>query len=455
MKNYTEFLAFCIESLLEISKNELYLVGGLIRDRLLGINSYDYDFVVTNNAISITKKMANITKGVFVELDNEHDIARVAWNKNRLGFDLNFDIAKMAGETIQDDSLNRDLSINSFILKIQKQNINKIIDINYIFSKDELIYQPNSYNDINNKVIRVYKKENIEQDPLRLLRIFRFSSKLDFQVEKQTLDFAKELSHLIQKPSKERILKEFCEILKYPNSHKHLKLMEETNLLQNLFVNLINSKIDFSKAIEKLEEFENIIKELKNNFAFYLELENYLLEKITQEHNRLILLKISLIFYHIKPININYEEYMIFVEKFLILLTFSNQEKKIILKQLENYLLPNDISNLDLSRKKIFKLFKQLTKKEVLGTLLLSYVENNEKDNWEIKEKILKLFDLFLNDKLLSEPPKIINGNDLKKYFNIVEGKLIGELLSSIEEAQAEKKIVTFDDAIEFSKKYF
>jgi len=455
LKNQNEFLVFCIETLLDISNNELYLVGGLIRDRLLGIVSYDYDFAVSQSAISITKKLASITKGAFVELDNEHDIARVAWNRNKLGFALNFDIAKIAGNSIKEDSLNRDLTINSFIFKVEKDNINKIIDTNYIFSKDELIYQDDAYEDINNKLIKVSKKANLEFDPLRLLRVFRFSSKLNFEIERKTLDFVNELAHLIKKPSKERILKEFCEIMKSANSYKCLKLMESSNLLQNIFIGLINSEIDFSKAIDKLEDFENCIKNLEKEFSFYLELENYLLEELSQEHDKLALSKVALIFYHIKPVNIKYEEYTRLVEKFLILLTFSNQEKKFILKQLENYILFDEILSLDFSRKSVFRFFKQLTKNETLGSLLLFYVENIKKSDLNIKNKILDLFNLFINDKLLSDPPKIINGNDLKKHFEIAQGKLIGELLSNIEEAQAELKITSFDDAIEFTKEYF
>jgi tRNA nucleotidyltransferase/poly(A) polymerase len=284
MSALKEFLAENIRKLLNISQQEVYLVGGFVRERLLLNTTYDYDFIVKENSLEISKALAKESKGAFVLLDPERETGRVAWNIERNNFNLNFDIAKLVGGSIESDLRLRDITINAMAIRVTEDNIEKILDENYAFSKEEIVDFSNGFEDLKNKVIRTYRKENLIDDPLRMLRVFRFIGKFNFEVENETATFIKEKASLITKPAKERVLKELFDIFSYNNASKVLSNMQEVSLLDYLFMDLkLKSKELLTEGIAKVAELEE--KNFVNSKA--TEVENYLAQTLTLEHTKL------------------------------------------------------------------------------------------------------------------------------------------------------------------------
>ena len=425
--------------LIEIS-DKLFLVGGSVRDYLLKNDCYDYDFAIKDRTIEIGKLLANKTQGSFFVLDYERQTVRVVWNIN--GKLFNFDIARIIGDKIEDDLILRDLTLNSIALEINNDNYKAIVNLELIDNK-YIIDPTNGKSDLGNKIIKTYQKQNLIDDPLRMLRAFRFSAKFKFDIDQDTLIFIKQLSKDINKVAKERILKELYDILFFNHSHKSFQQMLEYNLLQNIFDNNSFDINKFGKAILLIKEFENtelsIFGEFQKNIEEYLNTTLILNRTINQT------IKLAILFANLKKDQITNNQYIKHLEIYLKNFTFSVIEQKFILKTVRFFINIDSFNSLSFERKDLYLFFKE-TKEELISSCLLIYIS----DNQDLKKKVLDVLKIYFNDKILSIQPEIINGEEIMKKFNLKPGRIIGELLEKVKQSQAENLIFNFNQAIDF-----
>ena len=206
----------------ELNKEyEAYLVGGYVRDYLLGIKTYDVDICTTalpKDIYSIFNICANNYGGAKLILDNYNiDITTFRkdshYNKRR----------PMEVEYITDlktDLMRRDFTINTICM----DKDGKIIDL------------LNGVNDLNNRTIKMIG-DNIErlvEDPLRILRAIRFATVLDFNLDEELIKAIKKKYKLVNTLSKDRVKAEFSKILMSPNYRKGLKLCDEFKISEEL-----------------------------------------------------------------------------------------------------------------------------------------------------------------------------------------------------------------------------
>lgn len=189
---------------------DAFLVGGGLRDLLLNKIPYDYDIATNATPVEVT----NIFKKEYVVIPTglAHGTVSVIINKKVYevttfrteGEYLDFRHPKKVkfAPSIYEDLKRRDFTINAFAYN----------------EKEGLIDVFNSKKDLDEKIIRCVGEANerFREDPLRILRAFRFSAKLGFEIEKETLKAAKENACLLNKISKERILNELNQIFSYP-----------------------------------------------------------------------------------------------------------------------------------------------------------------------------------------------------------------------------------------------
>ena len=144
--------------------NDIWLVGGAIRDILLGKEIFDRDLIVTDcDAKEFSLKVTEFLGGKFIPLDEENKIYRVVLEdkKNYL------DITNPIENSLEKDILRRDLRVNAVAVNIKTGGIYDLA---------------NGLNDFENKVLNGIAETNFTDDPLRLLRIFRFHSVLGFEI---------------------------------------------------------------------------------------------------------------------------------------------------------------------------------------------------------------------------------------------------------------------------------
>lgn len=207
---------------------EIYIVGGAVRDLLMGHIVYDWDF--TTNATP--EKILKIYPDGFY--DNAYGTVGLTRNDNakdeppfqittyrtEADYTDNRRPDKISwGKTLEEDLERRDFTINAFAYDGQK-----LIDL-YDGQKD-----------LTNKLIKAVgdASERFHEDALRMMRAVRIAGELNFKIEEKTLEAIKSNAALINKIAKERIKDELFKILKSNNPHNGILHLKETGLMQEI-----------------------------------------------------------------------------------------------------------------------------------------------------------------------------------------------------------------------------
>jgi len=200
-----------------------YLVGGYVRDYLLGINSLDVD-ICTN---ALPKDLHKLFPG------NNNSNNYGGFNLNIKGYnidittfrkELSYDKRKPT-EIIYIDSLEEDIKRRDF-------TINSIC----MTSSEQIIDLANGIDDLNNRTIKMLGNisERLKEDPLRILRAIRFSCVLNFEIDKSLYQEIEKNYELVGTLSKTRIKQELNKILLHKNYLKGLSLLKKIKLLELL-----------------------------------------------------------------------------------------------------------------------------------------------------------------------------------------------------------------------------
>lgn len=191
-----------------------WLVGGAIRDMLLGNAPTDIDIIVDGNAAEYARQLAQNIGSRAIELGKApFFIYRVR------GRGLLFDVAGLNGPSIKADLLQRDFSINALAWQLPD---NMLID------------EVGGCRDLAQKSIRMVSDTVFRADPIRLLRAFRLTAVLRFKIEAHTLTVMEKEAHLIKVTAAERVQSELLKILAEPDAAETVKALHAANLLQHI-----------------------------------------------------------------------------------------------------------------------------------------------------------------------------------------------------------------------------
>lgn len=190
-----------IARVIEQNGGRLYLVGGAVRDSLLNRPIYDEDYCVVgiekDKFIQLFSQAISRGKS-FEVFDLEGKEFALARTEKKIGKGhKNFEITTGKNITIEEDLKRRDITINAIAKDILT---------------GEIIDPFDGVKDIKNRIIRAIGDSFLE-DPLRVYRVARFASELQFEVEEKTLKYMNELRQELDTLSKERIFVEFRKAL--------------------------------------------------------------------------------------------------------------------------------------------------------------------------------------------------------------------------------------------------
>ena len=215
--------------LLALTAEPLYLVGGPVRDLLLGAERIkDIDLVMPAGSEEVARRFADAIGGSFFFLDEERKITRVVAPDP--GGALQFDFTNFEGPDLAADLARRDLTINAMALDLRA-----FLDTG---SLDGVIDLFGGRADLARRLVRVTSPRVLDDDPLRLLRAVRFAATLGFTIEQGTADHIQAQANLVTKPSPERIRDELFLTLSVPGAGRHLLVLESLGLLRKLIPEL-------------------------------------------------------------------------------------------------------------------------------------------------------------------------------------------------------------------------
>lgn len=474
----------CLKLIINTSKKypqEIYLVGGYLRDLFLRRrkDAFDFDFAVSSCAIKISREIAASLKSPFVVLDKEHGSSRIVYRKGRLS--CNFDFTAFRGSAalsargrdIQGDLLHRDFTLNSMALDLKEIGRASCL-------QDVLLDPYGGREDIKNRVIRKVSDFSLPEDPLRILRAFSLSAVLNFKVEPQTLRDIKKYREKITSCAFERITEELFKILDSENAFKTFKAMDGFRILDEIIPEIkVMRKVSqgpyhhldvYNHCLEALKQIESLFSELKRD----RDMQNYLNEKISGARTRRALLKLGAFLHDIgKPASkerlkgktcfhgherVGRNIVRAISER----LRLSNDERGALDRMIFWHLRPGYMADIEnLSRRAEYKYFRD-TAAEAAGILLLSIADQrstrgvltrgaNRKHHEEV---CLGLAEEFFRRAKKKELPRLINGDDLIRKFRLSPGPLIGKILEELREAQGAGEIGTRAQAMELAGEF-
>src|SRR5579859_2500290 len=164
---------FCQEQAIEC-----YLVGGSLRDLLLGRAPQDLDLVIPGDAAPVARRLADVLAGDFAALGPEKAVWRVILPATFSG-KLFIDVATLRGRDITDDLRRRDFTINALALRLEELPALEASALAELLTHQEqqaralLIDPVDGWNDLRNRCLRVAQETVFQDDPLRLLRAIR------------------------------------------------------------------------------------------------------------------------------------------------------------------------------------------------------------------------------------------------------------------------------------------
>lgn len=444
-------------------KAEIYLVGGAIRDFCLDKENFDKDIIFDKaDAEVFAKSLAKTLDASFIFLDEENKIYRIVL-KDKINI---IDIAEPIGKNIEEDLKRRDLTINSIAVNLKT---NEILDIN------------GGINDLKNKKIRHISEQNFVDDPLRLLRAYRFESMLGFDMDKNLEEIIKNHFLKINKPAVERINYELLKLFGGKYSEKTLMNMDKTGLLEELFPvveevkkvpeNLHHHLDLFNHSIEVVKQIQNIYE--KSSF----EVKEHLGKVDFGGATRLAHLKLAGFLHDIgKPQTWTIEEDTgkhRFIKhddvgskmgaKMLKSAKFSKKQIDYITKMIKYHIYPSHVvSCSEISEKVYMRLIRKM-ENEVIDVITLAMADRLSARGPEITDEVVqknisnlqKLLDFYINIKDNLKPlPKLLSGEEIMEILNIKPSKELGNIIKEMKEAQISGDITTREEALSHIEQY-
>lgn len=219
---------------------EAYLIGGFVRDKLLGRETKDADFVCVGDGIELAKEVAKQFNPVpqvdvfktfgtaHIKIENDFDIEFVG--ARRESYNVDSRKPEVEPGTIAEDQNRRDFTINALAISLNNANYGKLID------------PFNGVEDLNNKIIRtpLDPLKTFSDDPLRMMRAIRFASQLGFVIESTTWQGIKDSANRIEIISQERITDELNKIILSPKPSVGFELLYKSGLLKIIFPPMVD-----------------------------------------------------------------------------------------------------------------------------------------------------------------------------------------------------------------------
>ncbi|MCD6358916.1 MAG: CCA tRNA nucleotidyltransferase [Dehalococcoidia bacterium] len=457
---------------------ESYLVGGYLRDMLLGRDSSDIDIAIDADALQTAQNIAQAIKGTYVPLDEKHQIARIILHHDNKHYTI--DISTLRGN-IESDLSHRDFTVNAIAINLT--------DLSADSSTTHIIDPFKGQTDINNKIIKVVSKTSLQEDPIRMLRAVRLAAELRFTLDSKTESLISNQSNLLLKTAGERVHTELCRLMHFPKTHHWLRVMDKLGLMSVIIPELDEAKgveqpIEhfwdvFDHSIETVKAVEHILyrgkavsrkKEPVDFVPWSHELDMYFEEQISGNLTRKELIKVAALLHDVaKPQTRSFAEHgrvhffghpqkgSEIAGDILTRLRFSKRETKMAQKMIELHMRPGQMNQPGElpTRRAIYRYFRDAGD-VAIDTLFLNLADHLSArgpqldiNRWqEHADMVEYVITKSQREKELTKPHNLINGHAIMTGFNLNPGPYVGELLEKVREMQATGEITTTKEAL-------
>ncbi len=477
-------LVAVLRPLLALSAHPVYLVGGAVRDALMGSSgSHDLDFAVGGDATELGRLVADTLNGAFFILDAERGTARVILE------DAVLDFARFRGEDLLADLRDRDFTVNAIALPVESAAI------------DDLVDPLGGEDDLAAGVIRATNPKAIEADPIRGLRAVRQAAELTARLVPGTRELIRAAAAQLPTVSVERVRDELCRLLVAPCPAGSIRLLDELNLLPFVLPELTLTKgvtqplphrLDvFEHTLAVVEQLEALLEviaspeppdheplaEVKRELSPFAEyLGDYLARPTAGNRDGRMLLFLGVLLHDVgKPGSRSVDEdgrlrllkheqaSAEMARQRASELALSSNEVRQVTAMVYHHMRPAWLAQTSPdgrpSRRSIYRFFRD-TGSNGLDICLLSLADGlgtgapPERDDWERRVRcVATLIDHYINHRSETVSPRpLVGGRELMAALGLAEGPEVGGLLQLIQEAQAAGEVDTAAEAIALAR---
>lgn len=442
-----------------------YLVGGSIRDAIdlpqnIGRRAnLDFDFAIDGGAVEFAREISDEFAGHFVLLDEKFDIARVVLEE---GIVLDF-----AGyiDGIEQDILRRDLTINALMMDGEKS--------------DEVVDNVGGLEDLEANLVRAISEASLIDDPLRLLRVYRFACARSAQIDSATLAIVRTHSEKLAKVAPERINYELFSLLNYECS-AYIHEMGSSGLLEAIFEELRDCRRVTSNSYHHLALFDHSVETIPQLEAKFPTLPEYIKLSSRRELipgiSRLAASKVSALLHDIgKPATWQIQEDgrhsfighdkvgAEMIRPLAERMRWAKHLSRLVEKLVLWHLRPGQLFHTGEPTQKALNRFFRNVGEDFPELMLITYADFGATMgpglSGDKRENLEKSFDSLLTGYLtyreqIQSMPKLLTGEDVMGMLGIGPGVIVGEILHALEEAQEIKEVADRAQAEAFVRNY-
>ena len=436
-----DFLPLATKTADELN-SKVFLVGGFVRDILLNREQADIDFLIVGDVYKFVEKFAEKLKVKNISVFRNYGTAHFKYNDydfefvgaRKESYDRKSRKPNVFEGTFEDDIRRRDFTINALAVAINKSEFGLVYD--YF----------NGLEDLKNKILRTPLDPfaTFDDDPLRILRAFRFASQLQFAPVQEILEAAEKMRERLKIVSQERITDEFLKILASPKPSVGLKYLYDTKVLEVIFPEIaalggVDQRKDYHHKdvfLHTLQVVDNIAAKSDNLWLRFAGLVHDIAKPATKKfidgigwtfhgHEEIGARMMKRIFKKLK-LPLNKLEYV---------------EKLVRLHLRPMALVDNEVTDSAIRR------FAVKAGEDLDDLILLCRADITSKNPVKVKN-YLRNYDIVMEKvKEVQEKDKLrafqspVRGDEIMKICNIPPSRTVGKIKKAIEEAILDGKI--------------
>lgn len=455
---------------------DAYVVGGTVRDVLLGRTARDLDIAVDRDAMAVARRIADALDGHFVALDEVNAIARVVLDSGPVRY---IDVAQLQG-SLEDDLRRRDFTIDALAVPLCGDAVADVCG---------------GLDDLGDQRVRMNGSDVFDADPLRLLRGARIAAELRFEIDPATEVAIRERSPRVNDAAPERRRDELARIFALDDAYGGLLLLDRLTLLDALLPELAAGRgVTQPDAFHAYDVFEHGLRAVEamdvmlaldrpdgdgdgaglwRAFAWCEPtLRAYFAEQMSEGRTRASMLKLAALLHDVaKPQTRTLEadgraRFLGHADvgadiaaRVMRRYRFSTKEVRFVSVLVAEHLRPVQLAQVGEvpTRRALYRFHRDLGDAAV-AVLFLALADaaaargsRMTSEAWTRHVGYMNsLLVRFRKEEGIVDPPRFLTGHDIIVRLGVPEGPVIGRLLEALREAQAAGEVTDTDAALAF-----